>query len=317
MRRKAACAVVAGIVLASWAWAQEAGGPPTGWQGVSAQQKLVARRRARYDALKRLAQRVVGLRIDARTIVYDLVHGDDKAMSTLVGSLRGATRVGKARYLPDGICEVVCTAPAAEVVQTLKQTFRQIRLPPGITLALIENITRLTRIGEVQATGWSALPDTKGVQMLQTRAAAELDAYRKLAELAYGIHLDRQTTVRNFALASDRIAANVRVGLRWAETTKVDYRKDGCVAVTMKLPLPQIIETIRSATLRHADGATITEEQWSSVITTHRGRTIEATGIATPLPRGADRLIEGTRPFEKEDDDLIKRSVREKLREDP
>jgi hypothetical protein len=64
-----------------------------------------------------------------------------------------------------------------------------------------------------------------------TERAAEVDALRRLAEKIYGVVIDSQTTVQNFAVQNDTIRQTVTGFVQGAETVETTYYSDGAVKV--------------------------------------------------------------------------------------
>lgn len=67
--------------------------------------------------------------------------------------------------------------------------------------------------------------------------AAKLDAMRNLLEVVNGVRIDSQTLVKNFAVESDIIRAQVEGTVRGAQIVKQEYMSDGTVEVTIRMNL--------------------------------------------------------------------------------
>jgi hypothetical protein len=67
--------------------------------------------------------------------------------------------------------------------------------------------------------------------------AAQVDAYRKLLEVANGVRVDATTMVRDYAVESDVVRTQVEGIVRGAQIVKTDYLSDGTVEVTVQMPL--------------------------------------------------------------------------------
>ncbi|MEE9500426.1 MAG: LPP20 family lipoprotein, partial [Candidatus Omnitrophota bacterium] len=79
------------------------GVPPENAKGPEA--RLMAVRAAKIDALRNLAERVYGVKIDAVTSIRDFVTERDEVRADVEAFLRGA-EVTDTRYLSDGSVEV-------------------------------------------------------------------------------------------------------------------------------------------------------------------------------------------------------------------
>ena len=103
-------------VLGLWAqaFAQDAG-----VETRKAQNKLLAYRAARSDAIRKLAERIQGLRLNSETTVQDFVTTSDVIRSEVTAVLAGAHEVGKPKYAEDGTCEVSLEVPLVTVIEEL------------------------------------------------------------------------------------------------------------------------------------------------------------------------------------------------------
>lgn len=77
------------------------------------------------------------------------------------------------------------------------------------------------------------------------RRAAIEDGYRQLAEIVYGIHIDSQTTVRNFVTESDTINSRVRAVMRGARIGDTEYLADGTCKVKLELRIRDLQRALR------------------------------------------------------------------------
>lgn len=67
--------------------------------------------------------------------------------------------------------------------------------------------------------------------------AAQVDAYRKLLEVANGVRVDATTMVKDYAVESDVVRTQVEGIVRGAQIVKTEYLSDGTVEVTVSMPL--------------------------------------------------------------------------------
>ncbi|HEU19873.1 MAG TPA: hypothetical protein ENO00_10965 [Deltaproteobacteria bacterium] len=67
--------------------------------------------------------------------------------------------------------------------------------------------------------------------------AAQVDAYRKLLEVANGVRVDSTTLVKDYAVESDVVRTQVEGIVRGATIVKTEYLSDGTVEVTVAMPL--------------------------------------------------------------------------------
>jgi hypothetical protein len=102
---------------------------PPGWETVTAQGRLLAERAARADALRKLAERIRGVKIDANTTVRDFVTQADVINTQFQTKLAGARQIGPTRFLPDQTCEVDLEVTIQDVTKWLTETQDWLRHP--------------------------------------------------------------------------------------------------------------------------------------------------------------------------------------------
>ncbi|GAB1392464.1 hypothetical protein MASR1M60_06270 [Rhodocyclaceae bacterium] len=75
--------------------------------------------------------------------------------------------------------------------------------------------------------------------------AAQIDAYRNLAERVYGFRITGATSVSAFATQSDKIRSHVDAFIRGAHVVNTTVIADGNVEVTVELDLtPQFFQCV-------------------------------------------------------------------------
>ena len=90
-----------------------------------AQNKLLALRAARVDAIRKLAERIKGLMINSETSVRDFVTEYDEINSSLMAFLNGMREKGKPRYHEDGTCEVTVQITLRKTILNLQQSYKR------------------------------------------------------------------------------------------------------------------------------------------------------------------------------------------------
>jgi hypothetical protein len=99
---------------------------------------------------------------------------------------------------------------------------------------------------------WSGISQQ---EQLKAERAAQVDAYRALAERIYGFRLEGGTLVWDAACSSDELRSKVRALVKGAKrTAEAEYTEDGVVEVCLAVTLRRVIETIES---------TLTKDQFS------------------------------------------------------
>ena len=94
---------------------------PPGWENVTVQGRLLAERAARTDAMRKLAERIRGVRIDANTTVRDFVTQADVINAQFQARLAGARQTSPTRFLPDQTCEVDMEVSIQDVTKWLTE----------------------------------------------------------------------------------------------------------------------------------------------------------------------------------------------------
>ena len=69
------------------------------------------------------------------------------------------------------------------------------------------------------------------------RRAAVVDAYRQLAEIAQGVQVDSETTVRDLAVESDVVNTKISALVKGARIVEEKAEEDGSYTVKMSIPL--------------------------------------------------------------------------------
>jgi outer membrane protein FlgP len=106
---------------------------------------------------------------------------------------------------------------------------------------------------KIQANGYGSQGSfaqyTSGQQKLMAMRAAEVDAYRKLAELVHGFRVTGNTTVSAFATQSDSVRTYVDSFIRGARIVDIVAIADGNFAATVELDItPQFISCMQTQT---------------------------------------------------------------------
>ena len=226
-----------------------AGGPkpstlalPEIWKKAGPQGRLMALQAARVDAQRRLAERIKGLRLAARTQVRDFVTESDEINTELNAELVGAEEVSAYLHNDELIAEVTLRVPTEQVISTIKKLYTRHYKGDDVKGTDIENEVKTVIKRDFEATGMGVpperfirqyaqaaqvnLPDWVGRMVeaegsasdpdiataqgkLKAARAAELDARRKLAERIAGLQIDAQTYVKDFVAREDALGTEV------------------------------------------------------------------------------------------------------------
>ena len=244
---------------------------PAIWKSVGPQARLMATRAAEVDAMRRLLERIKGLRLNSTTLVRDFVTESDEIRTYASGLVIGAVQVSKYLHRDELIVEVTMEVPVAKVFTKLKElhsayykgnivhttdivkvekTIKRKMIqetgsgvPPARFLAKARSagVNMPAWMGErLSATGKGTDPNITTAQgKLKAARAAELDAKRRLAEEVYGLTIDSSTSVRDYVTEYDQIASQVRAVLQGAVVGDAQYSSD-MATVTVTMPAATI-----------------------------------------------------------------------------
>jgi hypothetical protein len=89
--------------------------------GSEGHQKIMAKRAAEMDAYRRLAGRMMGVRIDAETTVRDMALENDEILASLSQVLKAATPTKITYSKSDGTCSVTMEVKIRDITRTLRK----------------------------------------------------------------------------------------------------------------------------------------------------------------------------------------------------
>lgn len=218
---------------------------PAAWKDTPAGVRDGAIRAAELDGMRLLAERVYGIALTSDTTVYDLVLHSDDVRGRLRTVIAGVKK-GDPKYVDDGSVRVVCSLKLREVFETITRTLKEKQT--GWDRVTIEDVTRIERECKdtvIDVMGNAAAPGTRGERRLQAKRAAELDAYRKLAERVGGVEIAGTTTVRDFMLKSDVLQARMAQVIKGAQPKAIRFMEDNSCEVDMALKLADVTEVVK------------------------------------------------------------------------
>ena len=102
-------------------------------------------------------------------------------------------------------------------------------------------------------------------QKLMAKRAAELDAYRKMAERILGLQLTAETHVRDFVGESDQIITYVEEFIKGVRFTNVQYYDDGSCEAEAEVTIRQVIRTLDEAVDKFYDGRDWTTKSFRNI----------------------------------------------------
>lgn len=244
---------------------------PAIWNNTSAQQRLKALRVARLNAYRALLERVYGFKIASNTNIYDCALESDKVQTHLNLLLKGATEMEKPQYTADGMVMVVYGIKLRKIIETIKEdkTFE--------ALTITKSLEHQDKT--IEALGCGALPDSKAMKMLLAKRAAELDAYRLMAERLTGVKINSDTTVGDMCLRNDKVQSSVVAFLKGLKPKAIKYGQDNSCAVTMQLKIREVVETVEKLVRIYNSGA---KDKISKVNVATNDRIFSVTGHGAP-----------------------------------
>jgi hypothetical protein len=130
--------------------------------------------------------------------------------------------------------------------------FTRVRLCLGCTLL----------VAVLAAAAQDAAPEQT---RLLAKRAAEADAYRKLAEVVYGLQLNSQTYVRDFVAESDDIRGTVDTFIKGIRLGEPTYFEDGSCEIPAEVTVAKVVETLRDAHDRWYKGEDLKAKDFESI----------------------------------------------------
>ena len=242
-----------------------------GWGMVRPQGKLMAKRAAQMDAMRNLAEVVLGVQIASNTSVQDFVAQRDEIRTKFSHYMHGA-RFGKAEYFPNGIVRLRAWMDYPTVMANQRRLYASTRQYPPIEFpqgqvevygfgvcpprfynyipiappavepsapvapqepAWTAQMYRVTGNGAIDTQRYAILAQAK----LMGYRAACMDGYRKILEYVKGLRLDSKTTVKDFITESDEINSRTNGWIKGARQVAVRYNEDGTVDVDFEVDL--------------------------------------------------------------------------------
>jgi len=283
-----------------------------------AQNRLLAMRAARADAMRKLAERIKGLQITAQTTVQDFVTESDTIRTALDAHLMGMKAVS-IKYLEDDSCEIVMEVKISQLIGTMKTIHANHYKGDNIKARDFQQMSTTNQVKVIRETGsgipreelipqpltppapgatqatfsgasaaarkyWAQYCTARG--RLMAERAARVDAMRKLAERIKGLRITSNTTVQDFIAESDEINTRVNAMIRGMKEVGRRYHKDELVVeVEMQIKLRQFYSTMKSWTSTHLKGNNTRVRQIEDAIVRSKDTIITEVGMGVPNER--------------------------------
>lgn len=203
------------------------------------QSRLMARKAARVDALRNLAEMVYGVSLTSDTTVANFVTQSDVIRTRLDAVIQGAGEVNYSEG-PDGTAEVTVAISVQQVVEALGIPFAYdsptisatgYGAQSGAYAPPVPEAPAVPPADIVTAKGYGAEPGDRAMspaqRSLMAKRAAKLDALRNLAEEVKGVKITSDTYVRDFVTQSDEVNARLQAFIRGARVVSETRMPDG------------------------------------------------------------------------------------------
>ncbi len=196
---------------------------PGAWAGNDRLMSIMA---AKTDAQRKLVETVYGFKVRSTEQVENLVAAnyEGKTESKTAARIKGI-KIEKVVYDKDKRI-----AKATAVVQLAR-----IMNIDGLDVDLKNKVFRRTGFGTTPK------GDKSSIQALR---AAEVDAYKQLAQEVVGFTLESQTTVENFMLKSDTIKTKVMATSYLADMVDYGWDEYGDAFVKLSLNLDEVADML-------------------------------------------------------------------------
>lgn len=188
---------------------------PKIWMDSNIKDVMRAERIARADAMRKMAEKLYGVQISAEQNVYDLVNEDSEVRARMNQVLAGM-REKSWHYYPEGICQVELEVTWRTFIKKVKEVVEAGCDSCGRYFERSVDVSVTANDKIITVWGSGAIKGTRGVQEIQALRAAEVDAYKRMAQRILGVRISSDTTVRDMVLQSDRIRNTVQGLIRGA-----------------------------------------------------------------------------------------------------
>ena len=244
---------------------------PSIWGSTTAQERLKALRVAQLDAYRALLERVYGFELASGTTVYDCALQSDKVRTSLDLVLKGATELEAPQYTGQGMVMVTYGLKLRKIIDILKtdKSFDTLNIVKGNGY----------QDKTIEALGCGALPDSAAMKMIRAKRAAELDAYRLMAERLTGVKINSESTVADMCLKSDKVQASLTAFLKGLKPVAISYGKDNSCSVTMQLKIREVTKTVEGLVRIYNSG---NKDKISNVKISTHDKIFKITGNGAP-----------------------------------
>ncbi|MEI8245994.1 MAG: hypothetical protein WCI51_09200 [Lentisphaerota bacterium] len=251
---------------------------PAIWASVPTSERLKVLRVAQLDAYRALTERVYGFQLTSSSMVYNYMLESDRIRTAIDQEIKGMVEIEQPVYDENGMVTVVYGVKLRKIIETIVTEGGFDKTTVTQTLSAEDKI--------IEAGGFAALPGTRSWQMLCAKRAAELDAFRLMAERFVGVKISSRTSVADLCLRNDKIHAATIAFLKGLKPVSITYDESLACTVTLQLKIKETVETIESLVKIYNSGA---KEKISSVDVSTNDKifTVEGHGTANNITAGS------------------------------
>jgi hypothetical protein len=214
---------------------------PEIWKNLNARERLGLIRAAELDGTRLLLERIKGIAIDAETSVIDLAETNDTIKAMLRDTITGVQSVGSPTYHADGRVDVVRKVHLTQLIRRVTEIYTR---PEGGRLSSESKTTTEEKEVVFEVLGGAAIRGSDGHKRVLAQRAAQVDAYRKLAERIGSVQITSESTIANFASADDSIKSSVNKTIKNAEPISIKYLPDNSAEVVLRINLDPVVRVI-------------------------------------------------------------------------
>jgi hypothetical protein len=279
-----------------------------------AQNKLLAARAARADAMRKLGERINGLFITSSTHVKDFVTESDKIKTAMACWLSGMKEVDKPKFNEDGTAEVTLEITMDDIVLNLEQMstmyakngkfkqtdFEQMSVTnkekkltetgmgapralqdPGVDVPIPAGATNTSSLDYLTgaAKAWW-LANVEPQQRLMAVRAAHVDGLRRLGERIKGVMITSKTSVKDFIAESDKIDTSMETFIQGAREVAISYHVDEpIVEVDMEVTMTSIYASLKTFGEMHVKGDQVSLKKLEELSVSTQDIKLKETGM--------------------------------------
>ncbi len=207
---------------------------------------LMAEEIARQDAWGKIAEMIAGMEVKGGVSIRDLSSGVMQFATNVKSQIKGMKETD-IKYYDEGIVQIKVEVVWRELVEQVEVYVKKNGGQVDADSFVKYNSYPSDRVIAVWGSG--PLPGSEGVEIVKALRAAEVAASAQMLAKVEGVEVTRESTVRDFALASDEIRSCLQDSIK--NVNYVDYRiLDDTVEVDAEIELSRTIERF-TRTLQH------------------------------------------------------------------